>query len=121
MSSRALTPRLPGNAHVARGEVVLGLGVAFLAAAAAVTAGPIAVAIPVVFAAVAFFLREPLALLALYLEVGLFKSEAVVKALPVDATLALGLLLALVCGVRLATGRVRAAPTSSPWPSRSSG
>jgi O-antigen ligase len=73
-------------------------------------AGPIAVAIPVVFAAVAFFLREPLALLALYLEVGLFKSEAVVKALPVDATLALGLLLALVCGVRLVTGRVRAVP-----------
>jgi O-antigen ligase len=110
MSSRALTPRLPENAHVARGEVVLGLGVAFLAAAAAVKAGPVAVAIPVVFAAVAFFLREPLALLALYLEVGLFKSEAVVKALPVDATLALGLLLALVCGVRLATGRVRAVP-----------
>jgi O-antigen ligase len=59
---------------------------------------------------VAFFLREPLALLALYLGVGLFKSEAVVKALPVDATLALGLLLALVCGVRLVTGRVRAVP-----------
>jgi O-antigen ligase len=110
MSSRALTPRLPANAHVARGEVVLGLGVAFVAAAAAVMAGPIAVAIPVVFAAVAFFLREPLALLALYLGVGLFKSEAVVKALPVDATLALGLLLALVCGVRLVTGRVRAVP-----------
>ena len=110
MSSRALTPRLPGNAHVARGEVVLGLGVAFVAAAAAVMAGPIAVAIPVVLAGVVFFLREPLALLALYLEVGLFKSEAVVKALPVDATLALGLLLALVCGVRLVTGRVRAVP-----------
>jgi O-antigen ligase len=110
MSSRALTPRLPGNAHVARGEVVLGLGAAFVAAAAAVMAGPMAVAIPVVFAAVAFFLREPLALLALYLEVGLFKSEAAVKALPVDATLALGLLLALVCGVRLVTGRVRAVP-----------
>jgi O-antigen ligase len=110
MSSRALTPRLPANAHVARGEVVLGLGVAFVAAAAAVMAGPIAVAIPVVFAAVAFFLREPLALLALYLGVGLFKSEAVVKALPVDATLALGLLLALVCGVRLVAGRVRPVP-----------
>jgi O-antigen ligase len=110
MSSRALTPRLPANGHVARGEVVLGLGVAFVAAAAAVMAGPIAVGIPVVFAAVAFFLREPLALLALYLEVGLFKSEAVVKALPVDATLALGLLLAIVCAVRLVTGRVRAVP-----------
>jgi hypothetical protein len=59
---------------------------------------------------VAFLVREPLALLALYLEVGLFKNEAVVKSLPVDATLALGLLIAAVCGVRLVTGRVRAVP-----------
>ena len=47
---------------------------------------------------------------ALYLAIGLFKGEAVVKSLPVDATLALGLLLALVCGVRLVTGRVRPMP-----------
>ena len=70
-------------------------------------AGPIAVAIPVAVAAVAFLLREPLALLALYLAMA---GEAVVKSLPVDATLALGLLLALVCGVRLVTGRVRPVP-----------
>jgi len=110
MSSRALAPRPSGTARLGRGEALLGLALAGLAAAAAVTAGPIALAIPFVVLIIAFFLREPLALLALYLEIGLFKGEAVVKSLPVDATLALGLLLALVCGVRLVTGRVRSVP-----------
>jgi len=67
-------------------------------------------AIPLGLLIVAFFLREPLALFALYLEIGLFKQEAVVKSLPADATLALGLLLAVVCGMRLVTGRVRTTP-----------
>jgi len=53
----------------------MGLALAVVAAAAAVMAGPIAVAIPVGVAAVAFLLREPLALLALYLAIGLFKGE----------------------------------------------
>ena len=72
--------------------------------------GPVALAIPFLVVVVAFFLREPTALLALYLEVGLFKNEAVVSSLPVDATLALGMLVALVCGVRLVAGRVTAPP-----------
>jgi O-antigen ligase len=110
MSSRALTPQLPAHRRVDRAEALLGFGLAVVAAAAAVLAGPKALAIPFVIAAVAFFLREPLALLALYLEIGLFKEEAVVKSLPVDATLALGVLVALVCGVRLVTGRVRPVP-----------
>jgi O-antigen ligase len=86
------------------------VGVPLVAAAAAVAVGPVAIAIPFLVVVVAFFLREPTALLALYLEVGLFKNEAVVSSLPVDATLALGLLVALVCAVRLVTGRVRAVP-----------
>jgi O-antigen ligase len=90
--------------------VLLGGAVAILAASAAVLVGPKALAIPIVAALVVFLVREPLALLALFLEVGLFKDEAVVKSLPVDATLALGLLIAAVCGVRLVTGRVRAVP-----------
>jgi hypothetical protein len=110
MSSRALAPRLPGKHRLNRGESLLGLALAAVAATAAVRVGAIAIAIPVVIAIVAFFLREPLALLALYLVIGLFKEEAVVQSLPVDATLALGLLLALVCGVRLVSGRVRAVP-----------
>jgi O-antigen ligase len=81
-----------------------------VAAIAAVMIGPKALALPAVLLIVAFFLREPLALLALFLEVGLFKEEAFVKSLPVDATLALGALLALVCGIRLVNGRVRAVP-----------
>ena len=110
MTSRVSAARLSGTARLDPGEALVGLALAVVAAAAAVIAGPIAVAIPVAVAAVAFLLREPLALLALYLAIGLFKGEAVVKSLPVDATLALGLLLALVCGVRLVTGRVRPVP-----------
>lgn len=110
MSSRALAPRLPGRYRLDREEVLLGLALAAVAAFAAVKVGPIALAIPVAVAIVAFFLREPLALLALYLVIGLFKEQAVVRSLPVDATLALGLLLALVCGIRLVSGRVRAVP-----------
>jgi O-antigen ligase len=107
MSTRALAT---GRRPLAGAQALIAFPLALVAAAAAVTIGPIAIAIPVLVVAVAFFLREPLALLALYLEVGLFKSEAVVSSLPIDATLALGLLVALVCGIRLLTGRVRAVP-----------
>jgi O-antigen ligase len=110
MSARALAPRLSTSARLGRGEALLGVAVAGVAAAATVMAGPVAMAIPAALLIVIFFLREPLALFALYLVIGLFKEEAVVKSLPVDATLALGLLLALVCGVRLVTGRVRTVP-----------
>jgi O-antigen ligase len=110
MSSRASALRLSPIERLGRAEALAWPAVAVVAAAAAVKAGPVAVAIPFMLAAVAFLLREPVALLALYLSVGLFKSEAVVKSLPVDATLALGLLLALVCGYRLVTGRARPVP-----------
>jgi O-antigen ligase len=110
MSSRALAARLPGRVRLVREDVLLGLAFAVLAALAAVHVGPRALALPVVIALVAFLVREPLALLALFLVIGLFKEQAVVQSLPVDATLALGVLLAVVCGVRLASGRVRAVP-----------
>jgi O-antigen ligase len=107
MSARALAPR---RVSLGWPEVALVLAVAALAAAATVAVGPIALAIPFLIAFVAFGLREPTALLALYLEIGLFKEQPVVSSLPVDATLALGLLVALVCGVRLVTGRVNTVP-----------
>jgi O-antigen ligase len=91
-------------------EAGMGLGLAAMAAAATVMAGPRALGLPVAVAVVVFFLREPLALLALYLVIGLFKEEAVVRSLPLDATLALGILLVVVYGVRLVTGRVRTVP-----------
>ena len=75
------------------GPVALGAVAATVAAAAAVTIGPAALALPVALALGVFLVREPLALLTLYVYVGLFKEQAVVAALPVDATLALGLLL----------------------------
>ncbi|MFL5688763.1 MAG: O-antigen ligase family protein [Chloroflexota bacterium] len=107
MSTRAATP---GIAPLGTAGAIGAVGAVAVAGVAAVAVGPKALAIPVAVLVVAFFLREPLALLALYLEVGLFKEEAVVKSLPIDATLALGMLVALVCGIRLITGRVRAVP-----------
>jgi O-antigen ligase len=107
MSARALNP---GAMSLGWAGTVAIATVPLVAAGAAVTVGPVALAIPLLVVVVAFFLREPLALLALYLVIGLFKAQPVVSSLPVDATLALGLLVALVCGVRLVTGRVRAVP-----------
>ena len=93
-----------------RGAAIVGLAAAAVAVIATLAVGPVALAIPLVLVAVLFFLREPLALLALFLDVGLFKEQAFVQALPVDATLLLGALLATVCGIRVATGRVRPIP-----------
>jgi O-antigen ligase len=81
-----------------------------VAAVSAVTIGPAALALPVALALGLFLVREPLALLTLYVFVGLFKEQAVVAALPVDATLALGLLLGGVCFARWAAGRARPIP-----------
>jgi O-antigen ligase len=90
--------------------LVLGAGAAMVAAVAAVAVGPAALALPVALALCLFLVREPLALLTLYVYVGLFKEQAIVAALPADATLALGLLLCGVCFVRWAAGRVRPIP-----------
>ena len=92
------------------GPVALGAGAAAVAAVSAVTIGPAALALPVAIALGLFLVREPLALLTLYLYIGLFKEQAVVAALPADATLLLGLLLAGVCFARWAAGRVHAIP-----------
>jgi O-antigen ligase len=107
MSTRAATS---GMAPLGTAGAIGVVGAVAVACVAAVAVGPKALAIPVAVVVVAFFLREPLALLALYLEIGLFKDEAGVRSLPIDATLALGILVALVCGIRLVTGRVRAVP-----------
>jgi O-Antigen ligase len=110
VSSRPSALPRPLALRPARNEALLAGAVTLVAASGAVLVGPRALAIPFALAAVAFLVREPLALLALFLEVGLFKDEAVVKSLPVDATLALGILIVAVCAVRLVTGRVRAVP-----------
>jgi O-antigen ligase len=75
-----------------------------------VTLGPVALAIPAGLAACLFLVREPLALLTLYVYVGLFKDQAVVQAIPFDVTLALGLLLVGLCFFRWASGRARPVP-----------
>ena len=108
--ARVMASQVTARAGVDRRGAIVGLAAAAVAGIAALAIGPIALAIPLVLVVVIFFLREPLALFALFLDVGLFKEEAFVKSLPVDATLGLGVLLATVCGIRLATGRVRPVP-----------
>jgi hypothetical protein len=69
---------------------------------------------------VVFLMRHPLALLTLFVYVGLFKEQAVVRALPVDATLAVGVLLLAVCfPPRLSARAARSRSGSpAPWPDR---
>lgn len=85
-------------------------GAVLLAAVAAVALGPMALAVPVVLVAGILLVREPLALLNLYVWVGLYKDYSAVKASPVDVTLLLALLLIGVCGWRWAAGRVKSVP-----------
>jgi O-antigen ligase len=100
----------PGLDREVLATLGLGLAVALVAAAAAVLAGPMALAIPVAIAVLIFLVREPLALLTLYVYIGLFKEEAIVQAIPFDATVGLGLLLGAVCFARLVSGRGRPVP-----------
>jgi O-antigen ligase len=90
--------------------VALGAGAALVAAAGALTLGTAALGIPLALAGLLFLVRQPLALLTLFVYVGLFKEQAVVRALPIDATLALGVLLIGVCLHRWLAGRARHVP-----------
>jgi O-antigen ligase len=110
------TKNIAGVAHRApsidlpAAPVAVGAGAATIAAAAAVAIGPAALALPVALALGLFLVREPLALLTLYVYIGLFKEQAIVAALPVDATLLLGALLGGVCFARWVAGRARPIP-----------
>lgn len=112
MSSHALNPRFGLAAPRGLSGWALGLGtaVAVFSAAAAVALGPIALALPLGLGVVAFFVRFPPALLVVYVYIGIFKGERVVESLPFDVTLALGVLLALVCLHRVLERRVHTLP-----------
>ena len=111
MSARALHLDFPrGGARVAFWPVAVAAGTAVLSAAAAVILGPAALALPFGLALVAVLVRYPTALLVSYGYIGIFKGEPLVADLPFDMTLALGVLLALVCLHRLIEGRVRPVP-----------
>jgi len=108
MTARVAQRPLPGRPDP--GALALGAGAAAVGAGAAVTLGPAALGVPVVLLICLALVREPLALLTLYAYVGLFKEQAVLGALPFDATVALGLLLTGVCFARWSTGRGHAIP-----------
>jgi O-antigen ligase len=108
MSAFALRQDGPGGgAPLAAG---LALGAAAAAAAAAVLLGPIALGLPLLAAAGWGLVRHPLVLFVVFLHIGLFKNQPVVEAVPADATLLLGLLLAAVCAARAVQGRVASLP-----------
>lgn len=98
------------RADLRPGVTLLAAAAAAVAASAAVAVGPAALAIPLAVAAGLFLIREPLALLTLFLFVGLFKEQPIVSAVPIDVTLLVGLLLGGVCFARWAAGRARRIP-----------
>jgi O-antigen ligase len=110
VSTRVLRGSPAAPAAIGPAAVALGAGTAVLAAAAALSIGPAALGIPLLLAGVLFLVRQPLALLTLFVWVGLFKEQAVVRAFPVDVTLAAGLLLIAVCFHRWLAGRARQIP-----------
>jgi O-antigen ligase len=98
------------QARIEPAAVTLGLAIAALAAAASVTMGAKAFAVPVGVALAAFLVWQPLALLTLFVWVGLYKNQAALEALPIDITLMLGALLSAVCLYRFACGRAQRIP-----------
>jgi O-antigen ligase len=110
MTARAA--RAPAAMGGALGPVgtTLVAGAVAVSAAAAVALGPLALALPVAAVAGVVLLREPMALLTLYVWVGLYKDESVVASSPIDVTLLLGLLLVVLCAYRWASGRVKSVP-----------
>ena len=110
MTARVLQAQPAAPAAIGPAAVALGAGAALVAAAGALILGPAALGIPLVLAGAVFLVRHPLALLTLFVYIGLFKEQAVIRALPVDATLALGVLLIAVCFHRWLAGRGRQIP-----------
>ena len=89
---------------------LVGAAVALLSALLAVLLGPLALGVPVLTVVVALLVRHPLVLLVVFGHIGLFKEQPVIDVLPFDATVALGILLALVCLQRVLSGRATAPP-----------
>jgi O-antigen ligase len=110
MTKRVLAVAPPGQAALGAGTFALGAATAALAAIAAMSLGPAALALPLVLTGIVLLVRHPLALLALFVYVGLLKEQPIVQASPVDVTLALGVLLIGVCGSRWLSGRARPIP-----------
>lgn len=90
--------------------ILLGGGVATVSALLAVMLGPAALGVPVLAVIAVLLARHPLVLFVVFGHIGLFKEQPVIDALPFDATVALGILLALVCAQRVLSGRATAPP-----------
>jgi O-antigen ligase len=110
LTTRALIPPPAAQTTIGPAALALGAGAVTLAVVTTLTLGPVALGVPLALAAGLLLIRHPLALLTLFVWIGLFKEQAVVRALPVDVTLMLGVLLVGVCASRWLSGRVRRIP-----------
>src|SRR5215210_2535578 len=90
--------------------ILLGGAVATVSALLAVMLGPAALGVPVLLVLTVVLVRHPLVLFVVFGHIGLFKQQPIIESLPFDATVALGILLALVCLQRVLTGRATAPP-----------
>jgi O-antigen ligase len=110
VSTHASRAPLGTPTNVGARVAALAVCTAVLAAGSAVSVGPAAIAIPLALVAAIVLVRERIALLTLFIFIGLFKGEAALKAAPVDLTLVLGGLLCVVCFFRWVQGKARAVP-----------
>lgn len=90
--------------------ILLGGGLAALSGLLAAAFGPAALGVPLLGVIAVLLMRHPLVLFVVFGHIGLFKTQPIVEGLPFDATVALGVLLALVCGQRVLSGRATLPP-----------
>jgi O-antigen ligase len=90
--------------------ILLGAGLAALCGLLAAVFGPYALGVPLLAVLAVALVRHPLVLFVVFGHIGLFKQQPVFDALPFDATVALGILLAAVCVQRVIAGRATAPP-----------
>jgi O-antigen ligase len=109
MSARALDLGAGPDRSTAA-MLLLGGAVATVAALLAVMLGPSALGVPILAVLAVLLVRHPLVLFVVFGHIGLFKEQPVIDALPFDATVALGILLALVCAQRVLSGRATMPP-----------
>jgi O-antigen ligase len=109
MSARALDLG-SGTNRSSAALILLGGAVATLSALLAVMLGPSALGVPVLAVVAVLLARHPLVLFVVFGHIGLFKEQPVIEVLPFDATVALGILLALVCFQRVLSGRATSPP-----------
>jgi O-antigen ligase len=105
-----ITPRPAGAVLASQGlrsggsGALIAVGVALVAAAAAVLLGPLALAIPIAAVVAVVLVRDPPVLLALFVFVPYFEAAPGIRSIPFDPTAGLAALVLLALALRLLSG-----------------